>query len=308
VEADAFRVEESTMRLASVRTAGDPMLHVLIGSGWVPVAAAARTLGIEGLEDLSDVADLYRRGHVAIEAAERLAHEELEGLAGRSIEQLALGPVVATPRSIVCIGRNYLDHIHEGNAPVPEYPILFAKFPNTLVGNDERVIAHEISTQLDYEGELVVVIGARASRVPADRWRDVVAGYTLINDVSDRDLQYRDVQWIRGKSLDTWAPLGPIFVSGDEIPDPHRLRLRTRVNGELRQDAPTSDMLFKIPALIGFITEAITLEPGDLIATGTPSGVGLGFDPPKWLQVGDVVEVEIPEIGVLRSPIAAAGS
>jgi 2-keto-4-pentenoate hydratase/2-oxohepta-3-ene-1,7-dioic acid hydratase in catechol pathway len=294
------------MRLASVRTSGNPVLHVLVGSGWVPISTAAHALGIDGLDDLSDVADLYRLGGAAIAAAGRVSREAVGGMAGRSLEQLALGAVVRSPRSIVCIGRNYLDHINEGNVPVPEYPILFAKFPNTLVGHGQPVIAHEISKQLDYEGELVVVIGARASRVAPERWRDVVAGYTLINDVSDRGLQYRDMQWIRGKSLDTWAPLGPIFVSAEEIPDPHRLRLRTRVNGELRQDSPTSDMLFKIPALIAFITEAITLEPGDLVATGTPSGVGIGFDPPKWLQVGDVVEVEIAEIGILTSQVAAA--
>jgi 2-keto-4-pentenoate hydratase/2-oxohepta-3-ene-1,7-dioic acid hydratase in catechol pathway len=293
------------MRLATVRAAeGRTRLYVLGSSGWIEVAEAARALGLTELDVVEDVGSLYRAGEGAVDLVRRISAEPRSAhQPAQILAELTLAPVVTRPGSIVCVGRNYLEHIHEGSAPVPAEPILFAKYPNTLVGDGEPVVAHPIATELDYEGELALVIGHRARRVPASAWRDVVAGYTIINDISDRYLQKNDVQWIRGKSLDSWAPLGPIFVSADEIPDPHALRIRTRVNGEARQDAPTSDMLFRIPELIAFITEAITLEPGDLVATGTPSGVGLGFDPPKWLRPGDVVEVEIDGIGVLRSPV-----
>jgi acylpyruvate hydrolase len=295
------------MRLATVRTApGRTELYDLGRSGWIAVIAAARGLGRDDLDDIRDVGSLYRAGESAVDLVRGIGVDDASGgPAVQTLTDLALAPVVTHPGSMVCVGRNYLDHINEGSAPVPVEPILFAKFPNTLVGDREPVVAHPIATQLDYEGELALVIGRRASRVSASDWRDVVAGYTIIDDISDRYLQNNDVQWIRGKSLDTWAPLGPVFVSADEIPDPHALRIRTSVNGESRQDAPTSDMLFRIPELIAFITEAITLEPGDLVATGTPSGVGLGFNPPKWLHPGDLVEVEIDGIGVLRSPVVA---
>lgn len=203
----------------------------------------------------------------------------------------------------MCIGRNYLDHANEGGAPVPDKPLLFAKFGNTLTDHDTPVILHRITKELDYEGELAVVIGTPAHRVSRDAAMAHVAGYTVLNDVSARDLQYEDLRWIRGKSLDTWAPLGPVFVSADEVPDPYALRIRTTVNGEVRQDASVGDMLFKIDQLIEFIAAGISSAPGDLIATRTPSGAGLG--PPRWLERGDVVEVTIEPIGTLRSTIAA---
>lgn len=220
------------------------------------------------------------------------------------LDQLDLLAPVLNPHTFVCVGRNYLEHIKEGAADVPPYPYLFSKFSNALNGHLQPVRHHDITESLDYEGELAVVIGSVAHRVPADQAMEAVAGYTILNDVSGRDLQNRDAQWIRGKSLDTWAPLGPVFVTADEIPDPYSLQIETRVNGELRQDSPVSDMIFKIPELIAFITQGITLQPGDLIATGTPSGVGLGFDPPKWLKVGDRVDITIEPIGTLSSIVS----
>jgi 2-keto-4-pentenoate hydratase/2-oxohepta-3-ene-1,7-dioic acid hydratase in catechol pathway len=297
------------MRLAAVRhPEGDHSLFVQVQTdgGWVDLIAAGRNLGIahlDGVGDVGDVGGLYRLGPAAVASAGAVARSPLGGEIARSaLEDLALGPPVR-PASFVCIGRNYLEHIREGNVETPPYPILFSKFPNTLIGHGEGVRHHPLTTQLDYEGELAVMIGTRATRVPADRAMEFVGGYTIVNDVSARDLQYQDLQWIRGKSLDTWAPLGPVFVSAEEIPDPYALRVQTRVNGELRQDASCSDMIFKIAELVEFITAGITLQPGDLIATGTPSGVGLGFDPPRWLHAGDVVEVTIDPIGTLRSPI-----
>lgn len=294
------------MRLATVRGSGDAgsSVVVLTDGGYVDLVRAARSLSVQGLDGVDDIGALYRLGPSAVASARRVAGSSIgAGIPRASLDELRLAPPVTRPRSFVCIGRNYLEHVREGNVEVPPYPILFSKFPNTLIGHGEGVQHHAMTTQLDYEGELAVVIGRRASRIRAASALDAVAGYTIVNDISARDLQYQDVQWIRGKSLDTWGPLGPVFVSADDIPDPAALRIQTRVNGELRQDASCSDMIFGLAELIEFITAGITLEAGDLIATGTPSGVGLGFDPPKWLQVGDVVEVTIDPIGTLRSPI-----
>jgi 2-keto-4-pentenoate hydratase/2-oxohepta-3-ene-1,7-dioic acid hydratase in catechol pathway len=295
----------NSMRLASIGQESDARLCLLLGDGYIDFGEAATTLGAARLARFGDVGDLYRAGDAAVAEAQRIAKEAPSlGRPTVPVDGAVFGPPIRHPASIMCIGRNYREHIKEGNAPTPEYPILFAKFPNTLVGSGAGVLAHrELTSQFDYEGELAVVIGRRASRVPAAEALGVVAGYTVLSDFSGRDLQYQDVQWIRGKSLDTWCPLGPAFVSSDEIPDPHALRIQTRVNGELRQDASTNDMLFKIPELIEFITRGITLEPGDIIATGTPSGVGLGFNPPRWLSPGDTVDVTIQPIGTLHSVI-----
>jgi 2-keto-4-pentenoate hydratase/2-oxohepta-3-ene-1,7-dioic acid hydratase in catechol pathway len=293
------------VKLAAVRARSDTQLHVFAGRGYLALAEAAEALGIPGLTGISDVAELYRSGQAAVRSAQRVA----EGAAGLDLPQvlvddLVLDPPVRHPASIVCIGRNYREHIKEGNVPVPDYPILFSKFPNTLVGSGAPIRSHaQLTQQLDYEGELGVLIGRRASGTSATQAWSVVAGYTILNDVSARDLQYQDLQWIRGKSLDSWCPLGPVFVSSDEIPNPDELRIQTQVNGELRQNASCGDMLFKIPELIEFITQGITLEPGDIVATGTPSGVGMGFNPPRWLHPGDRVEVTIEPIGTLRSLI-----
>jgi 2-keto-4-pentenoate hydratase/2-oxohepta-3-ene-1,7-dioic acid hydratase in catechol pathway len=293
------------VKLAAIRRGDKTQLHADVGDGYVDLGEAAAALGMAGLAGLADVGDLYRAGPGMV-ANVRKAIIAAPGL---RLSRVALGDYVLdapvrNPASIVCIGRNYVEHIKEGNVPVPEYPILFSKFPNTLVGSGAGVRAHgELTQQLDYEGELAVVIGERASRIPAASAMSVVAGYTILNDVSARDLQYQDLQWIRGKSLDSWCPLGPVFVSADEVSDPHALRIQTRVNGELRQNGSCGDMLFKIPQLIEFITRGITLQPGDLIATGTPSGVGLGFTPPKWLIVGDRIDISIEPIGTLHSVI-----
>lgn len=294
------------MKLASAQRSDSSFsLHVESGSHYFQVSEVAADLGITGLPPLADVGDLFRAGEDAIDKLRVIASKAMSGaVQGAPLESLRLGPPVRRPTSIVCIGRNYVEHIKEGNVPIPEYPILFAKYPNTLVGDGAGVRAHsELTDQLDYEGELCVVISRVASRVAADRALDCVGGYTVLDDVSARDLQYKDLQWIRGKSLDTWCPLGPVVVTADEIPDPDSLRIETTVNGELRQNASCSDMLFKIPQLIEFITQGITLLPGDLIATGTPSGVGLGFDPPRWLSVDDEIDVTIQPIGTLHSKV-----
>jgi 2-keto-4-pentenoate hydratase/2-oxohepta-3-ene-1,7-dioic acid hydratase in catechol pathway len=213
-----------------------------------------------------------------------------------------LAPV--EPSKIVCIGLNYLDHIRECNLEVPQVPLVFAKFPSSLVGPTEPIrIPTGLTTRVDWEVELAVVIGRRARDVSRQDALDHVFGYTVANDVSARDLQFSDGQWVRGKSLDTFCPVGPVVVTADEIPDPQALRLTTRVNGETVQDATTDLMVFDVATLISFCSQSFTLEPGDLLLTGTPWGCGEFMEPPRSLVAGDVVECAIEGIGALRNPV-----
>jgi acylpyruvate hydrolase len=223
---------------------------------------------------------------------------------GRLDDVTLLAPV-PRPGKVVCVGRNYAEHAAETGSPVPDEPQLFAKWANAVVGPGVDVVHHPITNALDYEAELVVVIGRTASRVAEDRALEVVLGYTCGDDVSARDLQFGDTQWIRGKALDTFAPTGPWIVTADEVPDPQDLAIRCTVNGEVRQDDTTANMVFGVAQLIAFITQAITLDPGDLIFTGTPPGVGHGMDPPRYLAVGDRIRVEIDRIGAIEHAVTA---
>ena len=213
---------------------------------------------------------------------------------------------VPRPGKIVCIGMNYHDHAGEIGLNVPKTPAIFSKFSSCVVAPGEPVVIPSSSEQLDYEAELAVVIGRLATRVSADRAYEYVLGYTAFNDVTARDFQFGDAQWQRGKSCDTFAPMGQTIVTTDEIPDPHTLGIKLTVNGEVMQDSNTSQLIFRVPQLIEFITRNITLEPGDVIATGTPAGVGYGRKPPVFLKAGDVMQVKIERIGELGNPIVAA--
>jgi 2-keto-4-pentenoate hydratase/2-oxohepta-3-ene-1,7-dioic acid hydratase in catechol pathway len=211
------------------------------------------------------------------------------------------------PATIVAIGLNYLDHIRETGMERPVRPLVFSKLRSSVIGQDDAIrIDREITEQVDWEVELGVVIGRRASRVSASDALGAVFGYTVANDVSARDVQFGDGQWVRGKSLDTFCPLGPVVVTADEIGDPQSLALRTRVNGELVQDSSTAEMIFGVAELISFCSHSFTLEPGDIMLTGTPWGCGAFMDPPRFLAPGDVVETEVEGIGTLRNPVEAA--
>jgi 2-keto-4-pentenoate hydratase/2-oxohepta-3-ene-1,7-dioic acid hydratase in catechol pathway len=212
---------------------------------------------------------------------------------------------IARPGKIVCVGMNYRDHAAESGLEVPSQPVLFAKWPNALVGPGEAIVLPPGYEQVDYEAELGVVIGAPARGLDVDDALGAVAGYVCVNDVSARDLQFADGQWTRAKSLDTFCPVGPRLVSASEIGDPQRLGIRCLVNGEPLQDSSTEHMVFSVAELVSFISEAITLEPGDLIATGTPAGVGFTREPPVYLRPGDEVTVEIDGIGALTNPVVA---
>ena len=213
---------------------------------------------------------------------------------------------VPRPGKIVCVGLNYRDHAAESGLAVPKTPVIFSKFSSCVIAPGEPVVIPASSERVDYEAELAVVIGRRASHVTRDRAYDYVLGYTAFNDVTARDFQFGDGQWQRGKSCDTFAPMGQTIVTTDEIPDPHTLRITLTVNGTVMQDSNTSQLIFQVPELIAFITDSITLEPGDVIATGTPAGVGFARKPPVFLKPGDRMEVEIERIGGLGNPIVAS--
>lgn len=209
-----------------------------------------------------------------------------------------LGPPITRPSKIICVGLNYSLHAKESGMPLPEVPILFMKATSSLCGPNDPIIIPKNSTKTDWEVELAVVIGKKASYVEKVNAMDHVAGYCLHNDVSERDFQlHHGGQWVKGKSADHFAPLGPYLVTKDEIPDPHNLRLWLEVNGEKMQNSNTSDLVFDIPTLISYISQYMTLLPGDIISTGTPSGVGLGLKPPRYLKDGDVVELGIDGLG-----------
>ena len=210
---------------------------------------------------------------------------------------------VPRPGKLICIGLNYRDHARESNMPLPEKPVLFSKFSSAVIAPGEPVVIPATSQQVDYEAELAVVIGRRAKNVKADRAYDYVLGYTAFNDVTARDFQFGDGQWQRGKSCDTFAPMGQTIVTTDEITDPHKLAIKLTLNGEVMQDSNTDQLIFGVPQLIEFISESITLEPGDVIATGTPPGVGFARNPPVFLKPGDQMEVLIDGIGGLGNPV-----
>jgi 5-carboxymethyl-2-hydroxymuconate isomerase len=209
---------------------------------------------------------------------------------------------IEQPGKIVCVGLNYRDHAEEQGVGLPTRPLLFSKWPNALIGPGDAIVLPPISRQVDYEAELGVVIGERCRRVPAERALDVVAGYVCVNDVTARDLQFGDGQWTRGKSLDTFCPVGPL-TPDSAVPDPQALRIRCVLNGETMQDSTTSEMVFGVAELVAFVSEAITLEPNDLIATGTPAGVGVFRDPKVFLAPDDEVTVEIETVGSLTNPV-----
>ncbi|HVO41617.1 MAG TPA: fumarylacetoacetate hydrolase family protein [Aggregatilineales bacterium] len=232
-----------------------------------------------------------------------------QGLGGRSypLAEITLKAPIPRPGKLICIGLNYRDHAEETGHELPTHPVVFAKYANTVIGPGEAIVLPNVTRQVDYEAELAFVIGRRARHVPEIDAMRYVAGYTLINDVSARDYQYRTSQWTIGKTFDTFAPMGPALVTADEIPDPHNLPIRLKIGSELLQNSNTRNLIFNVPQLVASLTEVMTLEPGDVVATGTPPGVGSARKPPRYLQPGDIVEVSIDGIGALSNPVVAEG-
>lgn len=214
---------------------------------------------------------------------------------------------IPDPQKVIGVGLNYKDHAAEQGLKLPADPVIFSKFPSAVIGPDEPIVLPIVSQEIDFEAELVVVIGQRGKNIPEDRALEYVAGYTVGHDVSARDWQQRKdgKQWVLGKSFDTFAPSGPALVTKDEVPDPHKLAIKFRLNGETMQDSSTSQMAAKVQEIIAYISQVFTLIPGDLIYTGTPPGVGFARRPPVFMKPGDICEVEIESLGILRNPCVA---
>ena len=215
-----------------------------------------------------------------------------------------LAPVPRPPK-VICVGLNYRDHAIESNMEIPKVPTIFNKFPNTVIGPGEPIVLPKLSSKPDYEAELAVVIGPGGRHIQPEQWRKHVFGYTILNDVSARDYQMATTQWLMGKTFDTFAPMGPWIVSADEIQDPHTLDISLQIGDQVLQQSNTKELIFRVPDLIAYISGVVTLEAGDIISTGTPSGVGFARKPPRFLKAGDTVVVKVQGIGELRNPVIA---
>lgn len=289
------------MHIVSYRTQGQWLAGIVHDSLLVDVAA----LYSESYEGSLTVRTLLEAGAAAVERVLQGARRAFENRPGqlRSLDEVEIGPPVPDPDKIICLGLNYREHATELQMGIPRAPTFFAKFRNALCGPASSIVMPRVSTQIDYEGELTAVIGRRCKEVPEHEALACIAGYTIMNDVSARDLQMQTSQWTAGKTLDSFAPMGPGIVPASDIPDPQALQITTRVNGATLQQGNTRDMIFPVSRAIAFLSSLMTLEPGDLIATGTPSGVGFKRQPPVFLKAGDIVEVEIERIGLIRNQV-----
>ena len=281
-------------------------------AGAVDVARASEWLGLEPRLP-SDPQDLLRQGllgpaaELARRLEQRLASAGTAGLPAGVYHprgSVRLGPPVPRPPQMVCLGLNYRDHAREQGKEPPSRPLLFAKSPAAVIGPEDEIQLEPELEQVDYELELGVVIGREASRIRAAEALDHVAGYTIFLDISDREAQYSDKQWYRGKSHDTFAPCGPWLTAAARVADPGRLAMELRVNGEVRQHSSTAEMIFSVPEILAYITRTITLQPGDLVATGTPAGVGVFRQPPVFLRPGDLLQARIEGLGELETRVA----
>ena len=291
------------MRLVTYRMSGEGRAGALVDQNVVDLNRADPGLP-------PDIVTLLRAGPSLLERARRVVVETAADPNTAAVQSLTgvqlLAPIPRPPK-IICVGLNYADHAAEAGLATPARPSIFLKAPSTVIGPGEPIVRPPTTEQLDYEIELAVVIGQRAKAAPRERAMDCVAGYTILNDVSARDLQFaKDGGITVGKNFDSAAPMGPYLALADEIATPGNLSLRTWVNGDLRQDGTTRTLIFDIPSIISFLSQQLTLEPGDVIATGTPAGVGLGMRPQTWLQPGDTIRMEIDGLGLLENPVVEA--
>ena len=283
-------------------------------AGQVRVGALRTTAGAEQVVDLNrrdaripNEMIAFLEGGAATLALAKKALAAAPAEAGIPCSAVTLRAPIPRPGKIICIGVNYMEHAQESGNTKPPYPIVFAKWGNAVIGPGAPIIIPAAVAKPDYEGELAVVIGRRGRNIPEAEALSYVAGYMPLNDVSACDWQTRTSQWVIGKTPDTFCPMGPAIVTSDEIANPQDLHLRTLIGGEVLQDGYTGDMMYSVAQLIADMTRVMTLEPGDVIATGTPSGVGAARKPPRWLQPGDVVRIEIERVGVLENPVMAEG-
>jgi acylpyruvate hydrolase len=266
--------------------------------------------------DMIGILESGERALTAIREAEgyvregRGAGEPAEGLKRDGVvftcSEVVLKAPIPRPGKLILLGLNYRDHAEETGQKIPEVPTLFSKYHNSVIGPGAAILIPNATEQIDYEAEFAFVIGRRGHRIPRERALDYVAGYTIVNDVSARDYQFATSQWMVGKTFDTHCPMGPALVLKDEIADPHRLDISLSIAGEVLQTSNTSQLIFKIPETVEYLSQVMTLEPGDVIATGTPAGVGFTRKPPRWLRAGETVRVEIAGLGMLENPVAKA--
>ena len=254
---------------------------------------------------LDELITLGNKGTKIVEQLMKSSTQNEKRNATISLDDVTLLAPVLLPPKIICLGLNYKDHAEEQEKETPDEPIIFMKPRTAIIGPEQPIIRPKMVEQLDYEAELAVVMGEKGKNIPISEARKYIFGFTAFNDVSARDIQFKDKQWTRGKSFDTFAPMGPCITTANQIEDPNSLGIRTRVNGELRQNSSTRNMVFNVYEVIHHLSQVMTLEPGDIIATGTPAGVGVFMKPkPKFLSPGDLVEVEIEQIGALRNNVS----
>jgi 2-keto-4-pentenoate hydratase/2-oxohepta-3-ene-1,7-dioic acid hydratase in catechol pathway len=295
------------MYLLTFRDGDALKLGVRTNRGVIDVAAAQAALGTGGSSAPESIDAVIDGGASAVAAlAELVARAEAaSGDWLRDEASLTLGPAVPNPGKILCVGLNYRKHAEESGAAIPTTPVLFSKFANTIAAHGEDVPLTDAATEYDYEVELGVVIGKTAKNVSEAGALGTVFGYTTANDVSARDLQTRTSQWLLGKTMDKFLPIGPYLVTAADVPNPQALQLRTWLNGDLRQDSTTEDMIFSVAEIIAYASRHFTLEPGDVIVTGTPAGVILGLPVKNWMVPGDLVEVEVEGLGKLANRMVA---
>ena len=282
------------MRFATIERNGQDEPVVIDGG---------RVVGLRGA-GFADLLSVIAGGDDALDRVRRQVRAPQLG-AALGLDSVKLRAPLPRPPKIICIGLNYRDHAAEAKMPIPEVPTVFSKYATSVTGHGCPIVLPKNSVKPDYEAEFAVVIGKGGRHIPEDRWREHVFGYTIVNDVSARDFQLATSQWMMGKTFDTFAPMGPVIATADEIADPHSLRISLRLNGEVLQDGNTSNLIFGIGKLIAFLSSVFTLEPGDVISTGTPAGVGFARKPPVWLKAGDEVAVEVEGIGTLANPVVA---
>ena len=291
------------MKLLTFEEQGLQKLGIQTDKGIIDVEKTAENLGNTNVK--TDIMEVIAGGKEAVRQLQEIVDKAVTE--GKAVwvdsEEMVWGPCVTKPEKIICVGLNYRKHADETNAPYPEYPILFNKFNNTLTGHKREIPIPEVTEKLDYEVELAIVIGKKAKYVSKEQALDYVFGYCTANDLSARDLQMRTPQWMLGKVGDGFSPIGPYLVTADEVGDPNNLQLKTIVNGEVRQNSNTSDMIFDCAEIVSYISQYLTLEPGDIILTGTPEGVVLGLpeEEQRYIQPGDTITVEIEKLGALTN-------
>jgi 2-keto-4-pentenoate hydratase/2-oxohepta-3-ene-1,7-dioic acid hydratase in catechol pathway len=278
------------MRIVTFQQSGKaPEPGVVLDNKVVSLAAAYR-----------DVISLIAAGDAGLEAA-----RSAKASAGLDLSSVKLLAPIPRPGKLICVGLNYRDHAIESGMEIPKVPTIFNKFASSVIGPGDDIVLPKNSEKPDYEAEFAFIIGRGGRYISENSWRDHIFGYTIVNDVSARDYQMATTQWLMGKTFDTFAPMGPWIVTDDEIHDPHALNIKMTINGEVLQNSNTRELIFNIPALLSYISGVCTLEPGDIVSTGTPAGVGLGFKPPRWLKPSEECVITVEGIGELRNRTVA---